>query len=84
MSADGDTLLTMSTLTRRHVALRIPQDVLAQIDGLAEDYGLTRSAYMIRASTGELEDPTDLRAEFDAIHQRLDRLERLEQLSLGS
>jgi hypothetical protein len=71
----------MSTLTRRHVALRVPQDVLAQIDGLAEDHGLTRTAYMIRASTGELDDPTDLHAEFDAIHQRLDRLE---QLSFGS
>lgn len=77
MSADSDTLRTMSTLTRRHVALRIPLDVLAQIDGLAEDHGLTRTAYMIRASTGELEDPTDLRAEFDAIHGRIDRLEQL-------
>ena len=81
MSADSDTLRTMSTLTRRHVALRIPQDVLAQIDGLAEDYGLTRTAYMIRASTGELADPTGLRAEFDAFDERLDRLERF---SFGS
>lgn len=32
---------------------------------------------MIRASTGELADPTDLRAEFDAIDERLDRLEQL-------
>jgi hypothetical protein len=71
----------MSTLIRRHVALRIPQDVLAQIDGLAADFGLTRTAYMIRASTGELEDPTDLHAEFDAIRRRLDRLE---QLAFGS
>jgi hypothetical protein len=76
VSADSDTLRTMSTSTRRHVALRIPQDVLAQIDRLAEDRGLARTAYMIRASTGELEDPTDLRSEFDAIHGRLDRLER--------
>ncbi len=68
-------------MTRRHVALRVPENLLAQIDGLADDYGLTRTAYMIRASTGELKDPTDLRAEFDAIHQRL---ERLEQLSFGS
>jgi hypothetical protein len=68
-------------MTRRHVALRIPENLLAQIDGLAEGFGLTRTAYMIRASTGELDDPTDLGAEFDAIHQRLDRLE---QLSFGS
>jgi hypothetical protein len=36
---------------------------------------------LIRAGSGEIQDPTDLRAEFDAIHQRLDRLE---QLSFGS
>jgi hypothetical protein len=77
VSADRDTLRIVSTLTRRHVALRIPPDVLAQIDGLAEDRGLTRTAYMIRASTGELEDPLEIGAEFDAVHRRIDQLERL-------
>ena len=62
--------------TRRHVALRIPEQVLAEIDRLADRYGLTRTAYMIRASTGELEDPTDLNTRFDTIHRRLDRLEQ--------
>ncbi len=81
VSADRDTLRTMSTLTRRYIALRVPERALAQIDGLAERHGLTRTAYMVRASTGELEDPTDLRAEFDSIQQRLDRLE---QLAFGS
>jgi hypothetical protein len=66
-----------NTLTRRHIALRIPQDDLAQIDGLAEDYGLTRTAYMIRASTGELHDPIDLEARFRGIEDRLGRVEHM-------
>ena len=35
---------------------------------------------MSRASTGELQDPTNLQAELDAVHQRL---EHLEQFAFG-
>ena len=45
VSVDSDALRTMSTLIRRHIALRIPQDVLAQIDGLAEDHTASRAPH---------------------------------------
>ena len=61
---------------RRHLALRIPEADLAIIDRLAKHHRMTRTEYMIRASTGELADPVDLDAEFEAIHKRLQSLER--------
>jgi hypothetical protein len=47
-------MLVVPATTRRHVALRIPEHDLADIDRLAGHYGLTRTACMIRAATGEL------------------------------
>jgi hypothetical protein len=40
--------------TRKHLALRIPENDLDRIDQLAGDRRLTRTEYMIQASTGTL------------------------------
>jgi uncharacterized protein (DUF1778 family) len=66
---------------RRHMALRIPEADLAIIDQLANQHRMTRTDYMIRASTGELADPTDRQAEHDRLEERV---ERLEQLAFGN
>ena len=63
-------------IPRRHLALRIPADALVEIDRLAEEHGLTRTAYMVRASTGELTDPLDLDAALEEIERRISRLEQ--------
>ncbi len=60
---------------RRHVALRVPVTELERIDQLAEGEGLTRTAYMIRASLGELDlEPSEDR--FNALEIRVMRKER--------
>lgn len=71
---------------RRHMAIRIPEADLAVIDRLANHHRMTRTEYMIRASTGELADPTDIRAELaeriEWLEQRLDVVEHRLQLTI--
>ena len=59
---------TMSR-ARRPVALRIPADALETIDHEAERRQLSRTDYMVRASTGTLD---------DTISDALRRIETLE------
>lgn len=67
----------MTTQTRRHLALRIRPDALAAIDQLTDKHGLSRTDYMVRASTGELHDVIALDARFGAVEDRLARLEHM-------
>jgi uncharacterized protein (DUF1778 family) len=60
---------------KRHLALRIAGADLELIDQLAAKHGLTRTDYMVRASTGDLRDPIDLEARFDELDERISRLE---------
>ena len=45
----------MALQTRKHLALRIPENDLDRIDQLAASRRLTRTEYIIQASTGQLE-----------------------------
>jgi uncharacterized protein (DUF1778 family) len=74
--------LPTATHGRQHISLRIAGDDLALIDKLAADHRLSRTDYMVRASTGELEDPIDLDERFDSIERRLERVERLAGLGV--
>ena len=47
------------------------------IDQLAEEHGLNRTDYMVRASTGDLRDPIDLETRLVEIDRRLSRMEDL-------
>jgi hypothetical protein len=62
------------------VSLRISDADLQLIDQLAAEHGLDRTAYMVRASTGELHDPVDLDGRLQAIENRLGRVERMADL----
>jgi hypothetical protein len=66
----------MTETARRHVALRIPEADLELIDQLRAKHGLDRTAYLIRAATGQLQDPIDLETRFEQIEERLARVER--------
>jgi uncharacterized protein (DUF1778 family) len=65
----------MTTEAKRHLAIRISEPDLALIDELAKRHCMTRTDYIVRACTGELEDPLELQAQFDSIDERLSRLE---------
>lgn len=63
-----------------NVAMRVPAETLEAIDARAATFGLSRTQYMLRASTGELRDPSAVDRELAKINSRLDRLERLVEL----
>ena len=67
----------MATASKRHLALRISEGDLELIDQLADRYGLNRTEYMVRASTGDLHDPIDVDARLGDLNNRVSRLERL-------
>jgi uncharacterized protein (DUF1778 family) len=61
--------------TRRPVALRVPDDDLHVIDQEAQARGLSRTDYMIRASTGQLSETQNETAKrLDALEQTVARL----------
>jgi hypothetical protein len=66
-----------TTAERRHISLRIADEDLSRIDELAEEHGLTRTDYMIRVCTGQLEDPYRFEDDLCNIKVRLLRLERV-------
>ena len=66
---------------RHPIAMRIPEDVLAQIDKRARRVGLSRTEFMIRCSLGEA-DKLSPDVRLDDLEARFDRLERL--VSLGA
>ena len=62
---------------KRHLALRINEADLEQIDELANAHRLTRTEYVTRAALGDLDDPIELNARFDALGRRVERLEQV-------
>lgn len=71
------TSMATTAAERRHISLRITEEDLAKIDGLAQEHGLTRTDYIIRACTGDLEDPYRFEDDLIKIKARLLRLERV-------
>jgi hypothetical protein len=61
---------------RTATGLRLSVDELAEIDRRAAKNGMTRTAYMIAASLGKLDETrSSIQEQFEAIEKRLDRLE---------
>jgi uncharacterized protein (DUF1778 family) len=57
-------------MQRRSIALRIPVDALQVIDQEAQARGLSRTDYIVKASTGTLD---------ETVSETLRRVEKLEQ-----
>ncbi len=70
-------LRSVTTTAKRHLALRISEADLELIDQLADQHRLSRTEYMVRASTGDLIDAIDVDARFGELSDRVSRLERL-------
>ena len=65
---------------RGPISFRIRPEALAKIDARAQAAGLSRNAYMIRASLGELDDPSAVEERLNDLEARLERVERLQEL----
>jgi DNA primase large subunit len=55
--------------------LRIPDDQLDEIDRRARSYNMKRTEYMIRAALEQLPEHKSTVERFEALEQRLERLE---------
>lgn len=76
-AANGRKPRSETAAQRTTTGLRISVDELAEIDKRAANNGMTRTAYMIAASLGKLDEtPSSIQEQFEAIEKRLDRLER--------
>ena len=64
-----------------HISLRLSDEMKAQIDKRAASSKLNRSEYMIRASLGEITNPTDADSRLEQHEERIQRLERWMELS---
>jgi uncharacterized protein (DUF1778 family) len=66
---------------RHPLALRIPTETLKAIDARAKRSGFSRTEYMIRASLGEITDPRDADSRLALLEERVEALERWQNLS---
>lgn len=66
-----------ATVVRRPIAMRIPEQDLAEIDRQANELRLSRTEFMVRASTGGIKTSNTLKDRLDAVEQRLQRLEQV-------
>jgi hypothetical protein len=59
----------------KRISIRVSDQEFENIARLAKQHGLSRTEYLVRLSTGDLEDPLDLRERFHQIEERLARTE---------